>query len=479
MRHTELPLFAFLTAVLVIIPLPWHWRDRNVATVALILWLFVVDVIYGVNAVVWAGNVQDPAPVWCDISTKLVVGASYALPLCTLCICKHLEAVSSTRKTSYDIKDRHRRMIFESIMCFGLPCIFMTLHYVVQGHRYDIFEDFGCQPAFYISLPAVFIVWFPQLLFSLITLIYAAIAFLHFMQRRMTFGVHLQDSKYALTPSRYLRLIAMSLTETVWGTTLTSYNLYNNIYPGLRPWTNWAGVHSNFSQVAFYPAVSLPPQVFSAMMFLWWAMPASSFIFFIFGLDEEALREYGKVWMLFRRYIFRVKDEEKGGPKLSGILPRFRGPRPLQLVEHRMEKARTLPPAPYITSPIMAPKSPTTALQDDERQFTNFTLSHYQRSTADSIHILNDDATPKGSHNNASEVSLARSESTSHSRARSHSSARRSSYWRDNLPPSPVHYPPFCSPTICPIPELTNSQPHPQNVILVTIHRQASTDDVV
>jgi len=145
MQYPFLPFFAFLAAVLVIIPFPWHWRARNVATMALMFWLCIVNIIFGVNAIVWAGNVNNPIPVWCDISTwsfvsftksilnalqtatKIAVGASYALPLATLCICKHLEMVSSSRKVSYDLKDRKRRMIFESVMCFLVPVIFMAL----------------------------------------------------------------------------------------------------------------------------------------------------------------------------------------------------------------------------------------------------------------------------------------------------------------------------------------------------------------
>lgn len=49
----------------------------------------------------------------------------------------------------------------------------MLLDYVVQGHRFDIVEAIGCQPATYYSVPAVFIVWFPPLLLSTITFVYA------------------------------------------------------------------------------------------------------------------------------------------------------------------------------------------------------------------------------------------------------------------------------------------------------------------
>lgn len=59
---------ALIAAVLVFIPLPSHWRARNVAILSLIAWLFVVDLIYGVNTIVWAGNVEVRIVVWCDIS---------------------------------------------------------------------------------------------------------------------------------------------------------------------------------------------------------------------------------------------------------------------------------------------------------------------------------------------------------------------------------------------------------------------------
>ncbi|KAF8174227.1 GPCR fungal pheromone mating factor, partial [Pholiota molesta] len=312
MQHPELPLFALLSAILALIPAIWHWRSRNVAILALIFWLSLSNLISFVNTIVWAGNVRNPIPVWCDITTKFLVGASYALPLATLCICKHLEMVSSSRKASYDAKDRQRRMIFEGFMCFGIPIIFMILHYIVQGHRYDIFENTGCQAAVYISVQAILIIWFPQLLFSVISLIYATLALHNFVRRRLTFAAHLQNSNSALTTNRYLRLIAMAVTEMVWSTTLTSYNLWNNVVGGLRPWTNWNDVHSNFSRVATFTTLDVPPQFLRIMMLFWWTLPASSLIFFVFfGFGEEALKEYKKVGRWFKTTILRRPTEEK------------------------------------------------------------------------------------------------------------------------------------------------------------------------
>ena len=145
MRYPEFPVGAFLAAVLVLIPLPAHWRSCNVATVSIIVWLFAMDVIYGVNTIVWDGNIRKHLFVWCDISeyprsfigqrlpsspiaaTKLSIGASVALPAATMCVCRNLELVASGRVARLNYEDKRRKMFFDLAMCYGLPVIIMAL----------------------------------------------------------------------------------------------------------------------------------------------------------------------------------------------------------------------------------------------------------------------------------------------------------------------------------------------------------------
>lgn len=68
MQHPELPLFSFISALLVILPLSFLWHTRNVAVLAFMSWLFIANIIYGINSLVWAGNIRNSVPVWCDIS---------------------------------------------------------------------------------------------------------------------------------------------------------------------------------------------------------------------------------------------------------------------------------------------------------------------------------------------------------------------------------------------------------------------------
>jgi pheromone a factor receptor len=67
MLHVELPVASFICSALVLAPLPWHWRAGTVPTIAISLWLFVANIIAGVDSIIWAGNVNIVVPVWCDI----------------------------------------------------------------------------------------------------------------------------------------------------------------------------------------------------------------------------------------------------------------------------------------------------------------------------------------------------------------------------------------------------------------------------
>ncbi|KAF8060133.1 putative fungal pheromone GPCR, STE3-type [Lyophyllum atratum] len=318
--HVELPMGALLAALLVLVPLPWHWRARNVPTLSIVAWLFISNVIFGVNSIVWAGNVRIVAAAWCDIVTKIQIGATMGLPACCLCLCIHLERIASVRNVQTTTDQKRQRIFFDLAMCWIIPVIYMALHYVVQGHRFDIVEDLGCRPAIYTSVQSILIVWALPLLVTTLTFIYAALALRHFFQRRMTFARHLQNSNSALTSSRYFRLICMAVVQMFWGLLTIVINMWFTCRNGLRPWTGWADVHSNFSRVAVFPASAIPPYVLHWTYFTWWIIPVSSVLFFaFFSFGEDAMKEYRACIQWVARTVFRRRDD--ADMKLS--LPSF------------------------------------------------------------------------------------------------------------------------------------------------------------
>ncbi|KAJ7085505.1 putative fungal pheromone GPCR, STE3-type [Mycena belliarum] len=319
--HYELPIGAFAAALLVLVPLPWHWRARNVPTLSIIAWLFFSNIMLAVNAIIWADNINITAQVWCDIATKFQIGATMALPACCLCLCIHLERIASVRQVRTTVEQKRRRMLFDLAMCWGVPIISMVLHYVVQGHRFDIVEDFGCRPATYISIAAIFLVWVPQLVVVALTLAFAGAALYHFFRRRLTFARHLQDTQSALTPGRYFRLMAMALSQMIWATFLTITNMVLTVGGGLRPWTSWADVHSNFGRIAVFPTVFIPETQWRWTYFIFWTVPLTALMFFaFFAFGQDAVKEYRAVFGAVRR-IAHLPEKEKAAP--AHTLPSF------------------------------------------------------------------------------------------------------------------------------------------------------------
>ncbi|KAI1782019.1 pheromone A receptor-domain-containing protein [Ganoderma leucocontextum] len=351
--YAELPYVAFVAAFLVLVPLPWHWRSGNVATLAMVAWLFVINVIYGVDAIIWSHNVKITALVWCDITGKIIIGAQMALPAACMCISIHLAQVASVARVQNTGADKRRRMIIELLLCFGIPLLWMGLHYLVQGHRFDIIEFYGCRPNTYISIPGILLLWVPPLIYSLVTLVFSAIALKYFLQHRITFARYLENSNSGLTASRYLRLMAMAFVEIIITTVSSSITLWFTSL-SLRPWTNFADVHYDFSRVATLPIVFAPRTITSYYYVTWYIIPVSSLIFFVFfAFGQDAIREYSACFAWIRRHIFCCVR---------------RKPAPLKDAKHSAGQFVSLPSASITTSDYMIHSLPSyqSAIGGDE-----------------------------------------------------------------------------------------------------------------
>lgn len=185
--------------------------------------------------------------------------------------------------------------------------------YVVQGHRYDIIEGYGCRPTTYFSIPALFIVWIPPMVISLATFAYSALAFRHFMKRRTAFSSHLTTLRSSLTTTRYLRLIAMSAVQMVISLAFSAYTLwFTATSVPMRPWTTWADVHSDFLRVDQYPDALVPPEIKRAYYVLWWLIPVSTLIFIgFFSFGRDARTEYNKFFTAVRSKALRTKSSKE------------------------------------------------------------------------------------------------------------------------------------------------------------------------
>ncbi len=81
----------------------------------------------------------------------------------------------------------------------------VMLDYIVQGHRFDIIEQFGCRPSIYNSLASLFLIWIPPLLFSIGAGVFSGKQFFHYSRRLLTpwSSFHSYRSTPLLHPSNH------------------------------------------------------------------------------------------------------------------------------------------------------------------------------------------------------------------------------------------------------------------------------------
>jgi Pheromone A receptor len=232
-------------------------------------------------------------------------------------------------------------------MCWLLPAVYMALRrsiivsrlldvttinstdYIVQGHRFDIVEDIGCLANTYISIPGILIIWVPPMIIVTLTIVASCkqrcdssrsnpyltalsdMALHNFFQRRITFSKHLRDVNSALTTSRYVRLMLMSLVQIIWGLIVAACNVGFSLRNGLRPWTGFADVHWDFSRIAVYPFFVMTRYEMIFTLALWWAVPISALLFFaFFSFGEDAMKDYRATIAWVRQKVLPCRSHQ-------------------------------------------------------------------------------------------------------------------------------------------------------------------------
>ncbi|KAI9509917.1 pheromone A receptor-domain-containing protein [Russula earlei] len=284
----ELPVFSFLSLSLLVLILPAQVHYDNIPSASIIAWLFVSNLIHATNSVFWFGNQAEHAATWCDISSVVLLGAMVALPGSLLCISRRLEAMTSFR----DYEQRQTRTYetaFEVAMCFLAPILYMSLHTIVQDHRFVVLEDFGCQAAVHDSLPALIIVWVPPLCISMIGILFCISATINVGKSHYNSRDHFPCTP-EMTSSLFIRRIIFAISGMLYLAVVYVYALSSITSSGLSPWISISQTRSQISQVEVVPLHS-PTGMQSKL--IWWFIPIWSLILFVLSvLSGEIQRGY-------------------------------------------------------------------------------------------------------------------------------------------------------------------------------------------
>ncbi|KAK7026810.1 a-factor receptor [Paramarasmius palmivorus] len=298
------------------------------------LWTAALCLVRFVNSIVWAGNVDNVAPIWCDISTQVILGAGIGIPASILCISRRLYNITSVQTASITHKDKRRAVLADLAIALGIPLIIMVLHIIVHPHRFDILEDIGCQPVTYNTLLAYFLYFMWPIVLGVISLVYTTLNLRAFYIRRLQFQ-QLMSHNSAISASRYLRLIILSCVDALFTVPFSIYVVYIATHGvTLAPWISWEETHFNFQRVDRIPALFWRQNksfTTSVELNRWLAVFCAFVFFALFGFASEAQKHYKLAfWWVAKK--FGYQPAKNGGNKLpmpnfkpasGGILPSF------------------------------------------------------------------------------------------------------------------------------------------------------------
>ncbi|KAG2135383.1 pheromone A receptor-domain-containing protein [Suillus bovinus] len=294
----EIPVLSFISAALVLFPLPWYCRAGNIAAMSIGMWLSVVNMINAIDALRWTGVYQIPFLFWCDITSALMTAVNAAIPAACLCICIHLERMASFCQTSTPVTKR-RRILLECLMCFGVPLVYAALHIIVQPRRFDVYENFGCRSAIYPTVVALFVVWIPPLALSFLTIVFCGITWHHFLLHGVQFSRTRPSS--SLTSGAYIRLVSMAVSEVICTIAATVVAMSFNLSSGLAPWADFT---RDLTKVSSFSSAATPKSI-NAMLIAEWAIIVAQSFFFIglFVLGGEGRSRLHEAVQVMRRAL--------------------------------------------------------------------------------------------------------------------------------------------------------------------------------
>ncbi|EEB91364.1 hypothetical protein MPER_10282 [Moniliophthora perniciosa FA553] len=310
--------FAFLGFILVTIPLPWHLKAWNTGTCCYMIWTGLGCLNMFINSVVWNGRVDNFAPVCHEIR--------YRSCRCHSCLFAlhqpRLYHIATANTVTITRAEKRRAVMVDLAICVGLPILQMILHYIPQGHRFDIFEDVGCYPTTYNTWVAFVLVWSWPVAIGCVSAVYCTLSLIAFNQRRCQFK-ELLSKNSNLTSNRYFRLMCLAGIEILCTIPLGSWAIYLDATASpVHPWISWEDTKLGFNRAELVPSLFWH---FNDLMALsieltrWFVVICALVFFAFFGFADEARKNYRAAYSSVTKHVGSTTGTLTGTWTGSGI----------------------------------------------------------------------------------------------------------------------------------------------------------------
>ncbi|KAF9064867.1 pheromone A receptor-domain-containing protein [Rhodocollybia butyracea] len=335
---SALPVVSFLSVVSLGALAAGPRIRSDVAQLALVLWLLVCNLIQGIDSLIWAGNTDIHVPRWCDLVTKILLGLMVAIPGACICIAIKLARIHQDEKRKASMK--WVPYAIDGLFCLGVPVAYMCLHFIVQDHRFNIAENFGCSASIYPTNEALALMLVPPMLLGSAAFFICTRAFHNFSRSLQSFDAHRSASTRSSYPD-FSRRVSMVMIFASVTAIITMFGIF--VRSDIVPWDD---VHRDLTVIAILKSdVDLVP-----VEFAWWTVNSLSWLYIALSLAMgEDIRDAVKK---FPNYVASLVK------RFKSIEPRL--PRQPVLPVHRK---RTTGPAP--SSMIVEPDESLVSGWDD------------------------------------------------------------------------------------------------------------------
>ncbi|KAI0056097.1 fungal pheromone STE3G-protein-coupled receptor [Artomyces pyxidatus] len=308
--------FAFVGFVLALVPFYWHYKASNVALCLFMAWSSIWCLNGFINSVIWNTSISNPAPVWCDISTRIMVCGSVAIAASTLCIARRLYAEFSNKARS-----QRQEAFIDLSIGVGIPILEIILSYIVQGNRFDIYERIGCSPSIVNRPPSYALVYVWPIVLAVVSFIFIVLTVRqHFINSRKSssrgfsvFRWHYSDMS--------LRLLVLAICCAEYAIIVPGYLIaLDRRSSDYTPWVSFHDVHSHFStvnQVAASDWRDDKTTVITLEIGRWSPVICAFSVFYLFGIVEEAAREYRRALRFVKSRLGGVPPESDSASETS------------------------------------------------------------------------------------------------------------------------------------------------------------------
>nr|QHW03273.1 putative pheromone receptor protein isoform s2 [Flammulina filiformis] len=288
--------FSFVAFILCILPFPFYLQAWNVGTSCFCFWVGLACLNGFINAIIWNHNMIDWAPVWCDISTRIILSENVSIPICCLVINRRLYCMATTTSVITLRYDRRRAITSDLLLCLGVPVLQMIIALVPMGNRFSIYEDIGCATHIPCTWVSILLINSWPLVIGLASAYYCirCLVVLNRYRQRIR-EVH--SGGGGPNQSMYIRLMLMTGSEMLFTIPLSSFIIWMNTR-GYRPWISWDDVHADFLRVDKYPAALWHtfPLAAGFEVTRWFKIMAAFLFFGLYGMVGEFRRKYKKAF---------------------------------------------------------------------------------------------------------------------------------------------------------------------------------------